>query len=82
ENNTTYNQSPFKFFELFTMSSCGNCDCADKNNCPKKGNSYGIDIVETGKSYVETIVMEVSENDGKCKCGTSCACTDCTCGGH
>ena len=37
---------------------CGNCDCADKSQCVKKGNAYGIDIVETGKSYIETVVME------------------------
>ncbi|KAK3005694.1 hypothetical protein RJ639_017620, partial [Escallonia herrerae] len=66
-----------------TMSNtCGNCDCADKNQCVKKGNSYGIDIIETGKSYVETVVMEApaTEHDGKCKCGASCSCTNCTCG--
>ncbi|XP_074358669.1 metallothionein-like protein type 3 [Apium graveolens] len=59
-------------------SSCGNCDCADKTQCVKKGNSFGIDIVETEKSSVETMVMNMSEND--CKCGTSC--TNCTCGCH
>ncbi|KAM7498701.1 hypothetical protein LguiA_023115 [Lonicera macranthoides] len=48
----------------------------------KKGSSYGIDIVETGKSYVETVVMDApaAEHDGKCKCGPSCSCTSCTCG--
>ncbi|WOG98643.1 hypothetical protein DCAR_0417987 [Daucus carota subsp. sativus] len=65
-------------------NTCGNCDCSDKSQCVKKGTSYGLDIVETGKSYVQTTVMEVfaSENDGKCKCGTSCTCVNCTCGGH
>ncbi|CBI20304.3 hypothetical protein VitviT2T_029556 [Vitis vinifera] len=64
------------------MSTCGNCDCADKSQCVKKGNSYGIDIVETEKSYVATVVMEVpaAQHEGSCKCGDSCACIDCTCG--
>ncbi len=64
------------------MSDCGNCDCADKTQCVKKGNSYGIDFVETGKSYTEVMVMdgEAAEHDGKCKCGANCACTNCTCG--
>ncbi|KAJ4726310.1 Metallothionein-like protein [Melia azedarach] len=63
--------------------TCGNCDCADKSQCVKKGSSYVADFVET-ESYVSTVVMEVpaAENDGKCKCGSSCACTNCTCGGH
>ncbi|KJU81265.1 hypothetical protein N619_00020, partial [Ectopseudomonas oleovorans] len=71
------------YFQILAMSStCGNCDCADKSQCVKKGSSYGIDIVETGKSYVETIVMDApaAEHDGKCKCGPSCSCTSCTCG--
>ncbi|KAL6314818.1 hypothetical protein AAG906_027169 [Vitis piasezkii] len=48
----------------------------------KKGNGYGIDIVETEKSYVATVVMEVpaAQHEGSCKCGDSCACIDCTCG--
>ncbi|KAK2968453.1 hypothetical protein RJ640_004459 [Escallonia rubra] len=52
------------------------------NKAWKKGSSYGIDIIETGKSYVETVVMEApaAEHDGKCKCGASCTCTTCTCG--
>ncbi|OMO55630.1 hypothetical protein CCACVL1_27138 [Corchorus capsularis] len=60
---------------------CGNCDCADKSQCTKKGNTM---IIETEKSYVATVVMEAppAENDGKCKCGSSCSCTNCTCGGH
>ncbi|KAI3457460.1 hypothetical protein Pfo_014123 [Paulownia fortunei] len=60
---------------------CGNCDCSDKSQCVKKG--YAADFVETEKSYAETIVMDApaaAEHDGKCKCGTSCACTNCTCG--
>ena len=65
-------------------STCGNCDCADKTNCVKKGSSYTVDIVETEKNFVSTVVMDVpaAENDGKCKCGSSCTCTNCTCGGH
>ncbi|KAK6132672.1 hypothetical protein DH2020_033507 [Rehmannia glutinosa] len=61
---------------------CGNCDCADTTQCVKKG--YATDIIETDKrySYMETVVMDApaAEHDGKCKCGTSCACTNCTCG--
>ncbi len=61
---------------------CGNCDCADASKCVKKGNSYGVDFIETEKSYMDVVVMEapVAENDGKCKCGSSCACVNCTCG--
>ncbi|KAF4386641.1 hypothetical protein CsatB_011734 [Cannabis sativa] len=61
---------------------CGNCDCADKTQCVKKGSSYSLVIVEAEKSYMETMVMDgpSAENDGKCKCGTSCTCTNCTCG--
>ncbi|XP_020105357.1 metallothionein-like protein type 3 [Ananas comosus] len=63
-------------------STCGNCDCADKSQCVKKGNSYGMEIVETEKSYFDSIVEApaAAEHDGKCKCGASCACVDCTCG--
>ncbi|GMY31834.1 metallothionein-like protein type 3 [Fagus crenata] len=61
---------------------CGNCDCADKSQCVKKGSSYGLVIVETDKSYTNTVVMDApaAEHDGKCKCGASCSCTNCTCG--
>ncbi|KAK1267774.1 hypothetical protein QJS04_geneDACA017106 [Acorus gramineus] len=64
------------------MSSCDNCDCADKSQCVKKGNGYGMVIIETGKSYNEVFEapMEAAEHDGKCKCGPGCSCTDCTCG--
>nr|AEQ54919.1 metallothionin 3 [Salvia miltiorrhiza] len=58
---------------------CGSCDCADKSQCGKNG--YTADIIETEKSYA--MVMDApaaAENDGKCKCGSSCSCTDCTCG--
>ncbi|KAF9666776.1 hypothetical protein SADUNF_Sadunf16G0263800 [Salix dunnii] len=63
-------------------STCDNCDCADKTQCVKKRSSYTADIVETEKSYVSAVIMEVpaAENDGKCKCGSGCACTTCTCG--
>nr|KYP42359.1 Metallothionein-like protein 1 [Cajanus cajan] len=62
-------------------STCGNCDCSDKNQCTK-GNNNGIVIVETEKSYNETVVMDVAaaEHNGNCKCGPSCTCVDCTCG--
>ncbi|MBI1572285.1 hypothetical protein [Escherichia coli] len=60
---------------------CGNCDCADKSQCVKKGNSYGVVIVDTEKSRFEGHAEEfITENDGKCKCGTSCSCADCNCG--
>ncbi|KAJ7981741.1 Metallothionein-like protein [Quillaja saponaria] len=32
--------------------TCGNCSCSDKSQCVKKGNNYGVDIVETGKSLL------------------------------
>ncbi|KAF2286028.1 hypothetical protein GH714_009779 [Hevea brasiliensis] len=63
--------------------TCGDCDCADKSQCVKKGSSYTADIVDTEKSFVSTVVMEfpaAAEPDGKCKCGANCTCTDCTCG--
>ncbi|GLT26353.1 hypothetical protein SLA2020_014290 [Shorea laevis] len=63
---------------------CADCNCNDPSKCdkPKQGSSYTVDIVETVKSYTATFVMEDSfgENDGKCKCGTNCSCTNCTCG--
>ncbi|KAI0524118.1 hypothetical protein KFK09_003482 [Dendrobium nobile] len=49
-------------------STCGNCDCADKSQCVKKANQYGVVIVGT-ESY-ETEAMEFSaaaEHNGKCK---------------
>ncbi|KAF5199511.1 Metallothionein-like protein [Thalictrum thalictroides] len=63
-------------------NTCGNCDCADKTQCVKKGNSYGFDIVETEKSYYDNVVsgFPMTENDGKCNCGPNCKCTTCTCG--
>ncbi|XP_020245354.1 metallothionein-like protein 3B [Asparagus officinalis] len=61
------------------MSSCGNCDCADKSHCVKKGNNYGVVIVETEKRTFEEVI-EVAENDGKCMCTTNCTCTGCGCG--
>ncbi|XVE80140.1 hypothetical protein DITRI_Ditri14bG0115500 [Diplodiscus trichospermus] len=58
---------------------CGNCDCADKSQCTKKGNTL---VIET-ESYIDAVIVEApAENDGKCKCGASCSCTNCTCGGH
>ncbi|CAN7001244.1 hypothetical protein BRARA_E02605 [Brassica rapa] len=64
------------------MSSCGNCDCADKTQCVKKGTSYTLDIVETQESYKEAMIMDVTgaeENGCQCKCGSSCSCVNCTC---
>ncbi|TYH74629.1 hypothetical protein ES332_D05G413500v1 [Gossypium tomentosum] len=59
---------------------CGNCDYSDKSQCVKKGNSL---VIETEKSYISTVVVEaVAGNDGKCKGGDSCSCTNCTCGTH
>nr|AAB95221.1 metallothionein type II [Fritillaria agrestis] len=57
-------------------STCSNCDCADKTNCPKKGNSFGFVITETDGSYFE----EVAENNPNCKCASNCTCTGCNCG--
>ncbi|XP_073286093.1 metallothionein-like protein type 3 [Primulina huaijiensis] len=59
---------------------CGNCDCADKTQCVKKG--YTADIIVTENISEMSLVMDtpVAEHDGKCKCGASCACTNCTCG--
>ncbi|XP_020267036.1 metallothionein-like protein type 3 [Asparagus officinalis] len=64
------------------MSTCGNCDCADKSQCVKKGNNYGVVIVDTEKSTFEDVVevADCGENDGKCKCGTNCTCDGCNCG--
>ncbi|KAL8505869.1 hypothetical protein ACS0TY_016916 [Phlomoides rotata] len=74
----THNFSILKSNIIMSSSAkCGNCDCSDQATCVKKG--YAADIVETEKSYTtmeETIVME---HDGKCKCGSSCSCTNCTC---
>nr|MCH1922027.1 hypothetical protein [Shewanella ferrihydritica] len=60
---------------------CGNCDCADKSQCVKKGTSYGVVIVDAEKSHFE-MAEEVGyeENDGKCKCTTGCSCAGCNCG--
>ncbi|EOA31817.1 hypothetical protein CARUB_v10015040mg [Capsella rubella] len=64
-------------------NNCGSCDCADKTQCGKKGTSYIVDIVETQESYKEAMIMDVGaeENDAncKCKCGSTCSCTNCTC---
>ncbi|MCH1921756.1 hypothetical protein L9G15_20345 [Shewanella sp. A3A] len=44
----------------------------------KKGTSYGVVIVEAEKSHFEEVAA--GEENGGCKCGTSCSCTDCKCG--
>ncbi|CAA0808529.1 metallothionein 3 [Striga hermonthica] len=64
---------------------CTGCDCSDKSQCVKKG--YAADLIETEPSLffsenVDMGVLAAGENDGKCKCGSSCTCTNCTCGGH
>ncbi|XP_016509519.1 metallothionein-like protein type 3 [Nicotiana tabacum] len=61
---------------------CGNCDCSSASQCVKKENQYNLEIVETEKSYSESIVMNAgaAEHDSKCKCGSSCSCVNCTCG--
>lgn len=64
----------------FNMSgTCGNCDCADKSQCVRKGNRDGI---ETELSYDDAMIMNVAENDGCQCCGPSCACTSCGCCTH
>ncbi|XP_062195618.1 metallothionein-like protein 3A [Phragmites australis] len=70
----------FKLGESATMSDkCGNCDCADKTQCVKKGNSYGVVVVDTESRFERREEAVTAENDG-CKCGSSCSCTNCTCG--
>jgi len=36
---------------------CGNCDCADKTQCVKKGDSYGIVMADTEKRYYFTSLI-------------------------
>ncbi|ERN20507.1 hypothetical protein AMTR_s00068p00182880 [Amborella trichopoda] len=49
--------------------------------CRKKVNSFGLELVETEKSYFDEVVeMAVAEHDPKCKCGPVCPCVNCTCG--
>uniref|UniRef100_Q9STC3 Metallothionein n=1 Tax=Elaeis guineensis var. tenera TaxID=51953 RepID=Q9STC3_ELAGV len=62
------------------MSTCGDCDCADKSQCVKKGNGYGMVIIETEKSYFEEVVEVAAAAEPDCKCGSNCACAGCTCG--
>nr|ACL80668.1 metallothionein [Solanum nigrum] len=59
---------------------CSSCDYADVSQCVRKESQYDLVIVE--KSYIDTVVMMdvgAEEHDGKCKCGSSCACVNCTC---
>ncbi|KAL6626924.1 hypothetical protein ACP70R_030650 [Stipagrostis hirtigluma subsp. patula] len=66
---------------------CGNCDCADKTQCVKNGNSYGVvgesrsvrKQLATKRNFESHEEEFTAENDG-CKCGSSCSCTGCTCG--
>ncbi|KAG1330245.1 Metallothionein-like protein 3B [Cocos nucifera] len=62
------------------MSSCGNCDCADKSQCQKKGNSYGIVIVETEKSHFGEVMEITAAMETDCKCSSNCTCAGCNCG--
>ncbi|KAK9025714.1 hypothetical protein V6N11_038572 [Hibiscus sabdariffa] len=70
-----------KTLSNFTMSGmCGNCDCADKSQCVKKGNTM---VIETEKSYISTVVTDdviFGTLENGCKCGANCSCTTCTCG--
>ncbi|KAL6865196.1 hypothetical protein ACP4OV_016347 [Aristida adscensionis] len=60
---------------------CGNCDCADKTQCVKKGNSYGVVFVDAEKTHLEVAEEVAQENGCNCKCGASCTCAGCNCGG-
>ncbi|GMH24283.1 hypothetical protein Nepgr_026126 [Nepenthes gracilis] len=66
-----------------TMSDkCVNCDCSDSSQCVKKGNQYGF-IIETENIYEAGVMgAPVTENDGRCKCGSSCSAANCSCGCH
>ncbi|KAJ4769949.1 Metallothionein 3 [Rhynchospora pubera] len=67
----------FLYFSITMSDKCGNCDCSDKSQCTKKGNS----LVITTESYTEVAeVSMIAEHDPKCKCGSTCTCTDCGCG--
>ncbi|KAL4026488.1 hypothetical protein IC575_014919 [Cucumis melo] len=69
-----------QLFSFFTMSSCGNCDCSDKTQCVKKGNSYGAVIMENENSSFDAIVMNfpAAEHNDKCSCNP-CSCPNCGC---
>nr|CAB3471837.1 unnamed protein product [Digitaria exilis] len=59
---------------------CGNCDCADKTQCVKKGDSYGAVVADS--HALPAAEDFAGENDG-CKCGSNCSCgSSCKCGGH
>nr|ABR16376.1 unknown [Picea sitchensis] len=60
-------------------SGCGNCDCADKSQCTKKGNSFGVETVETSYNMSFDYEMETVGAENNCKCGPGCKCNDCTC---
>nr|AAD00709.1 metallothionein-like protein [Picea abies] len=50
-------------------SGCGNCDCADKSQCTKKGNSFGVETVETSYNMSFDYEMETVGAENDCKCG-------------
>jgi hypothetical protein len=45
---------------------------AEIYTCKKKGNSYGVVMVDAEKTHFEA---DDHENDGRCKCGTGCGTT-------
>nr|WCL15035.1 metallothionein 3 [Sedum alfredii] len=60
-------------------SSCGSCNCADKSQCGKNGWIFAVDE-QISEDIFTVMDAPVAENHGKCKCGSSCSCTTCTCG--
>eukprot|EP01018_Ginkgo_biloba_P010279 Gb_28130 [translate_table: standard] len=47
----------------------------------KKGNSFGVETVETNNNKMSLeYEMEIVGGENDCKCGPSCKCNGCTCG--
>ncbi|CAO2836106.1 unnamed protein product [Amaranthus hypochondriacus] len=61
---------------------CGNCDCADKSQCVKKGSQYGASLVENDIMCYDGMVMEEGGKCDGCKCGAGCSCANCSCCSH
>nr|AAB65698.1 metallothionein-like protein [Oryza sativa Indica Group] len=60
---------------------CGNCDCADKSQCVKKGTSYGVVLVDAEKTTSKWLRRSATKKTtGGCKCTTGCSCAGCNCG--